>query len=192
MAHKAKAKFLAMVADIPEDTSSPSRASARMAGQIDEHTMTRAEWRTVMKNLEFSEGNKNASCLFLKPVQDAIQNIKQLGVSFGKSNTDQEEAVSLLYKIDRSRSCLPVELGLEGEDISTIDSESQDDFLPPSSLSHLCGSITDEVFDGEDCQLNCDFKAVYKKNKRNRCCNVFSKQNKSKVRIVKICRTGLK
>jgi hypothetical protein len=80
---------------ILECSVSPSRASPRLAGMMEEHSMSWAERRTAMKNLEFNVGNNNSFCLFSKPLEDSIMNIKQLGVSFGDSNEALVVAVNL-------------------------------------------------------------------------------------------------
>ncbi|WVZ54678.1 hypothetical protein U9M48_005442 [Paspalum notatum var. saurae] len=56
-----------------------------------------------------------------------------------------------------------VDLGVEDDDFSpnTSDNESQDDFLPPCSLSHLVGNRTEEVFGRDDCLLNDDFEGIF-------------------------------
>lgn len=175
------------VAAIPESTISSAHASSGPAGTAIEHVLVRAECQTARKNLDFDKGNNISHCLFLKPVEDAISNIKQLGVYFGDSYKDQTEAVNQLYLLDRSRTSVTSGLGLEREDENIIesDNESLDDSLFPNTLNHLCGDITKEVFDGDDCHLKYNFKAIYKKNKRSNTCKLFSKQNKCKVRIVK-------
>ena len=174
------------VAAIPESTISSAHASSGPAGTAIEHVLVRAECQTARKNLDFDKGNNISHCLFLKPVEDAISNIKQLGVYFGDSYKDQTEAVNQLYLLDRSRTSVTSGLGLEREDENIIesDNESLDDSLFPNTLNHLCGDITKEVFDGDDCHLKYNFKAIYKKNKRSNTCKLFSKQNKCKVRIV--------
>jgi len=98
-----KADFLVAVAAIPESVISPARASPRLAGLTDEHTMARAERMTAKKNLDFNEGNKCPPCLFLKPVEDSILNINQLGVCFGNSYVERVMAVNHLYSVDKSR-----------------------------------------------------------------------------------------
>jgi hypothetical protein len=74
----------------------------------------------------------------------------------------------------------------EQHNIALLDKEEDDD-LDNITLGHLCGDLIEEVMDGDNDHISCDFQAVFKKNKSK---SSFKKKKIAKIRMIRKNKNG--
>jgi hypothetical protein len=175
-------EHILVAAGVKEAAASPTRASPRLAGVIDQHAMDKAMKRTAWKNLD-TEGNNLSLCSFF---DDTISfKICSLGVDLGSSPKQIKESVVLLKKLDLHHMVTQLYLCLDNSDSDNGQNEiveDEDHDIENITLGHLCGDLMEEVMNEDSDHLSSDFQTVFKKNKSR-----FSSRKKGspKVRIVK-------
>lgn len=171
-------------AAIPEVLNSPARASPRLAQSTEEHTLSRAERRTTIKNLESMEGKSSCNSFCSFDLNDAVSNVRQLGVVFGFCESEMVSSVKEIFDLEAARvstasnfdkcEVLSQETDSEVESIENIESRA---------IKQLCGELLEEVFDDDSYHLSYDSEAVLKRSK-----SVSAKSRKRKTCKVNICK----
>jgi hypothetical protein len=72
----------------------------------------------------------------------------------------------------------------EQHNIALLDKEEDDD-LDNITLGHLCGDLIEEVMDGDNDHISCDF--LFKKNKSK---SSFKKKKIAKIRMIRKNKNG--
>jgi hypothetical protein len=129
----------------------PVRRSKRNADVADVDSLQKAEKRVAIKNLEETQGETfvNSVCSFSN---DHIEkNLEGVGISLGDKENLILESVALIKDIERDRS-KPSNL-LNKNEIETGIEEDEID-LDISTLSRLCGDLTEEVMDDNSADLD--------------------------------------
>ena len=129
----------------------PVRRSKRNAGVADVDSLEKAEKRVAIKNLEENEGNAkiNSFCSFSNIRIE--QNLKGVGISLGDNENLTLGSVTLIKEVEKERM-KPSNLLITHD--NEIDSEEDEIDPDTSTISQLCGDLTEEVMDDNSAGLD--------------------------------------
>lgn len=150
-------------AAIKEVTTTPKRASPRLAKNIDIDSVNKAKKRAAWKNLDFSTGNMSDFSFIQFPSVDISKRLSNLGINLGHNTSLINDSVNLLKEVElaRSRPDPASTEVLANPDFFNVVEEDLDDV----NLGYLCEELLEDFVDDNSDHLSCDFKTVFKKNK---------------------------
>jgi hypothetical protein len=139
------------MAVLAEGELTPVRRSKRNAEAADVDSFEKAEKRVAVKNLEGTQGKPvvNSVCAFSNiHIQ---QNLGGLGITLGDNDLSIQESVTLIKDIERDRLKPSNVVNLSENEIDGEEDEIDPDI---STLSRLCGDLTEEVMDDNSADLD--------------------------------------
>jgi hypothetical protein len=129
----------------------PVRCSKRNADSVDVDSLERAERRVAVKNLDEPQGilDVHSFCSFSNVRIE--ENLGEVGISLGNKDNSILGSVSLIKDVERERLKAP-----ECSNKFEIDTDFEEDEIDPdtSTISRLCGDLTEEVMDDSFADLD--------------------------------------
>jgi hypothetical protein len=162
------------MAVLSEGELTPVRRSKRNAEMADVHSLEKAEKRAAVKNLEITQGNKFTCTVCSFSDNRLEENLGRVGITLGNTKNLVATSVALIKDVEKERM-KPSHLfnKVDVQNNLDFDSDFEEDEIDPdtSTVSRLCGDLTEEVMDDNIADLDgvlVDIPIKMAKNKKKK------------------------